>query len=199
MVRVGEAPGLESDAEYLLEKCGALLYGNFVLASGRETNFYFDSKQLTMDPEGAAFVAKHFFEKVEKEDIEIVGGAPYSAVPIASYICLFSSLMGSPRPSFFIRKQSKGHGLEKLLEGKQVKGHSRICVVDDVVTTGDSLLDAISTVEREGHCKVEWALALVDRNELGRETIESQGYKFWSLFTVIRSPDGEVRFRLNEP
>ena len=200
MVRLGEAQlAAKSEAEALLKDCHALLSGEFTLASGRVSKYYFDSKQLTLDPEGAKFVAEKFFSKVVKENIGIVGGTPYSAIPIASHICLYSGLNGRPIPAFYTRKATKGHGLERLLEGKSPEGIAVVAVVDDVVTTGDSLLEAIDMAEQESDCKVSWALTLLDRDEGGREKVEARGIRFWSLFSVELSADGEVRFRLNEP
>ncbi len=194
-------PQLESDGEAmsLLEECGALLYGEFTLASGRVSDYYFDSKQLTMHPEGAKFVAQRLLQKSAIEGITVIGGTPYSAIPIASQLCLYSSFTGQPIPAFYMRKATKGYGREKLLEGKAPGDSDVVAFVDDVVTTGDSLLEAIDMAERESGRKVAWAFAVLDRDEGGREKVEARGIKFWSLFTVARGPEGKVTFRLNEP
>ena len=182
----------------LLKHCGALLFGKFTLASGKQSDYYFDSKQLTMDPQGARFVAKNLVEKIHQEGIEYVGGTAYSAIPIVSHICLYTEMETPDQRinAFYIRKESKGHGTDELVEGKvPIKG-TEVAIVEDVVTSGKSLLDAVHQAEEKG-CRVTHTIALVDRDEGGRAAIEAEGYKFWSLFTVSRTSDGEIDFAFN--
>ena len=204
MVSVESMPAHQVESVSLLERCGALLYGEFLLSSGKTTDYYFDSKRLTLDPEGAAFVAEQLVHKLNEEGVDVVGGTAYSAIPIASHICLYSGLKGEREiPSFYIRKETKGHGTDKLAEGTLPKSGQKVAIVEDVVTTGGSLLDAIDkfneVLQDEGidGCELTHAIALVDRGEGGREAVESRGYEFWSLFTVTRSGDGKVAFRFN--
>lgn len=197
--------GAPTEPVALLEKCGALLFGEFELASGKTTNYYFDSKRLTLDPEGAKFVAEQLARKLDEIGIDIVGGTAYSAIPIASHICLYSGLrQGRAIPAFYIRKESKGHGTDEIAEGvlPQEGCCHRVAIVEDVVTTGGSLLDAIDKFNaivkaKNLGCTLTHAIVLVDRDEGGREAVEKQGYKFWSLFTVVRGAKGKVRFRFN--
>ena len=189
----------QQDAVALLEDCGALLHGTFLLASGKESDYYFDSKELTLDPKGAHFVAKHLVKKLHEEGIKTVGGTAYSAIPIVSHICLFTELEEPYRPisAFYIRKESKGHGTDRLAEGKIPKADpGEVAIVEDVVTSGKSLLDAVAQAEKLG-CKVKHTIALVDRNEGGRRAVEDKGYKFWALFDVRRTDDGQVEFKFN--
>jgi|TARA_B100002003_G_scaffold230990_1_gene241616 orotate phosphoribosyltransferase len=187
----------ESDPVELLESVGAILYGDFTLAHGAKSDYYIDSKQLTLDPKGARFVATELVRKLEEEDIRWVGGTAYSAIPIVSHICLLSG-MGATKPisAFYNRKESKGHGRDQLAEGKIPPKGVRVAIVEDVVTSGHSLLDAIERAELQG-CNVTNAIVLVDRNEGGREEVEKKGYKFWALFTVCRTAEGKVHFRYN--
>lgn len=188
---------VQEEAVALLQDCGSLLYGDFTLASGRKSDYYFDSKQLTLDPKGAYFVAKQLLKKLEEEDIEYVGGTAYSAIPIVSHICLYSNIKGrKPIGAFYHRKETKGHGTNQLAEGKIAPKGAKVAIVEDVVTTGTSLLDAISMAESQG-CTITNAVVLVDRNEGGREAVEEKGYKFWALFTVSRTPDDKLSFRFN--
>ena len=129
--------------ELALEK-GALKYGDFTLTSGRKTDYYFDSKKLTLDPDGAEFVAKQLVRKLHDEKIKIVGGTAYSAIPIASHICLFSKICDGPEiPAFYIRKESKGHGTDEVAEGTLPGNGVKVAIVEDVVTSGGSLIEAI--------------------------------------------------------
>ena len=205
MIRLEVKDEKQRQAVDLLKKCGALLSGDFELSSGKTTDYYFDSKQLTLDPEGAEFVAKQLVRKLDDEGIDFVGGTAYSAIPIASHICLYSRLRESREiPAFYIRKESKGHGTDEMAEGK-LPGKDRVykvAIVEDVVTTGKSLLDAIDkfeTIAKEKglSCVVTYAIALVDRNEDGGKAVEDAGYQFWSLYDVIRTSEGEVDFRFN--
>ena len=197
MAQVEMAQKGELQATALLERLKAVLYGTFDLASGDKSDYYVDSKKLTLDPEGAHFVARQLFRKIEEENIDTVGGTAYSAIPIVSHICLYSEMKGGKRISaFYNRKEPKGHGTNQLAEGKLPSEGARVAIVEDVVTSGASLLDAIERAVQQG-CTVTNAIALVDRNEGGREKVESRGYKFWSLFTVHRTAEGKPRFWFN--
>jgi len=191
---------VQTDPQYvqeLLKKSGALSFGEFKLASGKVSNYYFDSKQLTMDPEGAEFVSAQMVARLESEDLDVVGGTAYSAIPIVANISLYSQLKGSrPISAFYTRKESKGHGTDKHAEGKVPGPDTRVAIVEDVVTTGQSLIDSIKLAENEG-CQVTHAFVLVDRAEGGKEAVEKLGYKFWSLFTVCHTPNGEIELRFN--
>ena len=185
------------DPVRLLEEVGALLFGEFVLASGKKSDYYFDSKQLTLDPRGALFVAKRFVEKLDSLGISHVGGTAYSGIPLASQVALYSAIReGKPIKAFYHRKEAKGHGTNSTMDGKRPPQDTPVAILEDVVTTGDSLVKAIQMAEADG-CRVTHALTLVDRNEGGREVVEAAGYGFWSLFRVERTDDG-VRLVCNE-
>ncbi len=180
----------------LLEDVGALLYGDFTLASGKKSEYYFDSKQLTLDPRGARFVTEHLVRRLDDLGILYVGGTAYSGIPLASQVALYSEIRDGERiQAFYHRKEAKGHGTNSVLDGKRPPKGADVVILEDVVTTGDSLLKAIELAEADG-CNVTHALTLVDRDEGGREAVEAAGYKFWALFTVERS-GGEVAFVYN--
>lgn len=186
----------EDDPVGLLEYVGALLYGDFTLASGKKSDYYFDSKQLTLDPRGALFVAKCLVNKLDALGIRYVGGTAYSGIPLASQVALYSEIRdGNPIMAFYHRKEAKGHGTNSLLDGKCPRKGTAVVILEDVVTTGDSLLRAIQLAEADG-CQVTHAITLVDRDEGGREVIEAAGYEFWSLFKVERA-DGKINFVYN--
>ena len=155
-----------------------------VLASGRESDFYFDGKQTTLHPEGGYLTGKLFFEAIKDvEQVEGVGGLTLGADPIATATSVVSFLEKQPIPAFIIRKEPKGHGTGAWLEGrKNFKPGARVVIVEDVVTSGGSSIKAIKRAEEEG-LKVLGVVTLVDREEGGRENIENEGYWLKSIFT----------------
>ncbi|GFO53897.1 orotate phosphoribosyltransferase [Geomonas sp. Red276] len=157
---------------------------NVTLASGRQSDFYFDGKQTTLHPEGGYLTGKLFYEAVKDvEGLEGVGGLTLGADPIATATSVVSFLEGKPVPAFIIRKEPKGHGTGAWLEGrKNFKPGSRVVIVEDVVTSGGSSMKAIKRAEEEG-LKVLGVVTLVDREEGGRENIEKEGYWLKAIFT----------------
>ena len=194
---VDTSNGGKGEEVRLLEEVEAVLYGEFILANGAKSNYYFDSKKLTMHPKGAHFVASQLVQKMEELGLDVVGGTAYSAIPIVSHICLYSQMSGGiPIHAFYHRKETKGHGTDELTEGQVPTPGTKVAIVEDVVTSGGSLLKAIGLAEELG-LEVTDAIVLVDRDEGGREEVEKAGYKFWALFTVCEGSKGEVRFRFN--
>lgn len=157
---------------------------NVTLASGRQSDFYFDGKQTTLHPEGGYLTGKLFFEAIKDvEGVEGVGGLTLGADPIATATSIASYLAGKPVPGFIIRKEPKGHGTGAWLEGrKNLKPGAQVVIVEDVVTSGGSSIKAIKRAEEEG-LKVLGVVTLVDREEGGRENIEAEGYWMKSIFT----------------
>ncbi|MBJ6800174.1 orotate phosphoribosyltransferase [Geomonas propionica] len=157
---------------------------NVTLASGRQSDFYFDGKQTTLHPEGGYLTGKLFFEAIKGvEGVEGVGGLTLGADPIATATSVVSFLEGKPVPGFIIRKEPKGHGTGAWLEGrKNLKPGARVVIVEDVVTSGGSSIKAIKRAEEEG-LVVLGVVTLVDREEGGRENIEAEGYWLKSIFT----------------
>jgi orotate phosphoribosyltransferase len=155
------------------------------LTSGRKSDFYVDGKQTTLDSEGGYLVGKLFHEMIKRSKIsvEAVGGPTLGADPIVTAISIVSYLEGSPIPAFIIRKEPKKHGKASWIEGeKSLKPGTRVAIVEDVVTTGGSMLKAIEIVKDQG-LEVVQVLALVDREEGGRENLAKEGYNLESIFT----------------
>ncbi len=185
-----------TDPARLLEESGALLYGDFTLSSGKKSKYYFDSKKLTLEPQGALFVAQRIVKKLDEAGISYVGGTAYGAIPIVSHVALWSGLReGNPIRAFYHRKEAKEHGTAAAAEGQLPPADSPAAMLEDVVTTGESLLNAIKLAEGEGYL-VTHAMTLVDRDEGGRKAVEAAGYIFWSLFKVERRGD-KVKFVYN--
>jgi orotate phosphoribosyltransferase len=158
--------------------------GKITLASGRESDFYFNLKPTMLDPEGAALLAELTLEALRDVKADYVGGLEMGAVPIAGAIALASWQKGRPLPAIFVRKKPKEHGARLAVEGL-AKGETlqakRVVVVEDVTTTGGSALKAVEAV-REAGGEVTLVLTMVDREEGAAETFAQAGLPFRSLF-----------------
>jgi orotate phosphoribosyltransferase len=159
--------------------------GEVTLTSGKKSRFYVDGKQTTLDSEGGYLAGKLFHEMIKrsKTPVEAVGGPTLGADPIVTAISIVSYLEGVPIPAFIIRKEPKKHGKLSWIEGdKNLKPGTNVAVVEDVVTTGGTILRAIEIVEAQG-LQVVQVLALVDREEGGRENLAMKGYILESIFS----------------
>lgn len=162
--------------------------GEFTLQSGAKSNFYVDCRQTALHARGATLIGEVLHPLLRTKEAELglrllgVGGLTMGADPIALAIAIRSSLAGDPRPvhAFCVRKEPKGHGLGKQIEGPFAPG-DLVAVADDVITTGGSTLKAIEAVEREGG-RVAFVICLVNREEGGQEAIEARGYPVVSAF-----------------
>jgi len=163
----------------MAEQSGAVLYGDFTLSSGLKSDHYWDGKKITLSASGAYLVGKAIFEKLSLLDIDAVGGPEIGAIPIATAIAIVSHLEGRDIPAFIVRKNIKEHGTRKPVEGYLPK-NSKVAIVEDVVTTGESVIKAIAIVEGLG-CKVVKVIALVDRHEGGGDKLRRAGYDFESI------------------
>ena len=158
--------------------------GDFVLASGARSRFYVDCRTTTTHAEGQALVGRLGLEAIRAAGLQpaAVGGLTMGADPVAYAIAHASWLAGAPVNAFSVRKEPKAHGTGKRVEGCFAP-LDRVVVVEDVITTGGSALKAVQAVEAEGGTVLA-VLALVDREEGGREAIEQAGYPVHALFRV---------------
>lgn len=163
-----------------LLKKNSLKFGDFILASGKRSNHYFDSKLTTLTAEGSYLVGKCFFEIIKRNNIEadLIGGMTLGSDPIVTAVALISHIEGKPINAFIVRKEPKGHGTQNFLEGFVEKNQKAI-IVDDVVTTGGSTFKAIEKAESFG-LKVVAVIALLDREEGGGEEL-SKNYPFYPI------------------
>ncbi len=174
---------LEQLKKLLLEK--SYREGTFTLTSGKTSDFYVDGKQTTLDAEGG-FLCGHLLYKLIKDSsvkIDAVGGMTLGADPLVTAVSIVSYLEKEPIPAFIVRKEAKGHGTGNYIEGKNnlPKG-ATVALVEDVVTTGGTLLKVIERVESEGF-KVGLVATIVDREEGGAEVLKSHGYPLKTVFT----------------
>jgi orotate phosphoribosyltransferase len=160
----------------------ALKRGDFTLASGRKSTYYLDGKQVTLDAAGANLVAAGMLELLGDELPTAVGGMSIGADPIVGAIITLAGVQGRPLKAFMVRKEPKGHGTQRYIEGPVQPGDTAV-IVEDVVTTGGSSLLAIERAEEFG-LKVVRVLAIVDRLEGGTEAFRQRGYPFASLLTI---------------
>lgn len=153
----------------------------FKLVSGRMSNYYFNCKAVTLHPEGMYLVGNLIFDLIEVLDVRGIGGLTLGADPIAYAVAYTSYLKGKPIEAFVVRKNAKPHGTMQWIEGN-IKSGDKVVIVDDVITTGKSTIEAI-TKSKEAGLKIVRVIALIDRQEGGREAIESMGYKLDSIVT----------------
>jgi len=153
----------------------------FQLASGRKSNIYIDCKKTTKNARGAYLIGHIIFDRIQHINIDAIGGLTMGADPIADAVAFTSVLYGRPINAFSVRKKVKEHGMRRLVEGDVKKG-DRVIIVDDVVTTGGSTIEAIEGARMWG-LEVISALALVDREEGGRENILKYVDKFEAIVT----------------
>src|SRR5512136_2229264 len=172
-----------SDRERLLEllQNKALEVRKVTLSSGRISDYYIDCKRVTLSPEGAYLTAKLMLNMIGS-DVAAVGGLTLGADPIVSSISVVSHLQKRNLPALIVRKEPKKHGTMSFIEGPTLDKGAKVAVVDDVVTSGASLLRSIERLAAEGYQPVQ-ALAILDRLEGGREAIEAAGYTLQSIFT----------------
>ena len=151
--------------------------GDFTLASGKKSNYYVNMKKAITNPEILSTIAKLITEKIENDGIDKVAGPALGAVPIATAVSLESQI-----PLLMIRKEKKGYGTSKLIEG-ELNQDDDVIVVEDVTTTGGSLLKAIKAIQNNGGI-VKRAFVVVDREEGALESFESEGVKLEPLISV---------------
>jgi orotate phosphoribosyltransferase len=158
--------------------------GQFTLASGKQSEYYIDARLTTMSPEGLSLIGPLALSALRQSGwkADAVGGLTLGADPISYAIGYASAASESPIRTFTVRKEAKTHGTGKLIEGPFRIG-DRVVVIEDVITTGGSALRAIEAVKAAGGTVVG-VLALVDREEGGREAIESTGTEVLRLVTA---------------
>ena len=155
--------------------------GKFILVSGKESNFYLDGKQTSLDAEGGTIISILFLRML-KDKVSAVGGISVGADPLSSGVSQIGFLLGKILNAFYVRKEPKKHGTAKWIEGP-LKTNETVAILEDVVTTGSSSLKAIEKVTEYG-CTVGQIIAVVDRNEGGRELFKQKGFDYNYLFDM---------------
>jgi orotate phosphoribosyltransferase len=160
--------------------------GHFTLASGRQSTLYIDARLTTMSPDGLALIGPMGLETLRTSGWRVgaVGGLTLGADPVSYAIAYASAAAPTPLRAFTVRKEAKIHGTGRLIEGPFRAG-DRVAVVEDVITTGGSALRAVEAIRAAGGV-VAGVLALVDREEGGREVLEAAGL---SVLALTRASD----------
>lgn len=172
------------DREALIEliREQALQFGDFTLASGKKASYYLDCRKVTLDALGARLIGEGMLGEMVEDLPPLVGGMVIGADPITASILTLAGLRDIPLRGIMVRKEPKGHGTGKYVEGPYKSGEE-VVIVEDVVTTGGSSLQAIERCEAVG-LQVKRVLAIVDRLEGGREAFAERGYKLTPLLTI---------------
>lgn len=155
--------------------------GEFTLASGRSSTLYIDARLTTMSPEGLTLIGRLGLSALHSSNwnVQSIGGLTLGADPVAYAIAYASAATASPVRAFTVRKEVKSHGTGQLIEGPFSPG-DRVAVIEDVITTGSSALRAVKAITKAGG-KVTGVLAVVDREEGGREALETSGLEVIAL------------------
>ncbi|GEN73023.1 MULTISPECIES: orotidine-5'-phosphate decarboxylase [Chryseobacterium] len=170
---------MESKKEFFLEcyKLGIIKFGRFTLKSGIESPFYVDLRPLASDPKILKNLANYLLEMLPLDNFDLICGVPYAALPMATAMSLESYI-----PLIIKRKEAKSYGTKKLIEGIYQKGQNCL-LVEDVITSGKSLVETIAEVEQED-LKVADIVVVLDREQGGKQLLESKGYRVHTLFNI---------------
>jgi len=154
----------------------------FVLASGATSREFFNCKNVTQDPEGISLIAEIVFDMIKDLNVDAIGGVPFGAIPISTAVAQISIRKQKPIPAFWVREKRKGHGTMSIIEGGLEAG-SRVVIVDDVTTTGKSILKNIKPVQDLG-CEIVEVITMVDREAGAEKRFKEAGYKFVPIFCM---------------
>src|SRR5258708_17711558 len=160
----------------------ALKFGDFTLASGKKASYYLDGKQITLHSEGLRAVSEGLLELLAGVDFQAIGGMSIGADPIIGGVLAAAGASGRELLGFLVRKEAKGHGTQRYIEGPVQPG-MKVVVVDDVVTTGGSSLLAIDRIQEFG-CEVVQVAAIIYRIEGGAANFAARGLTLKSLLTI---------------
>jgi orotate phosphoribosyltransferase len=163
-----------------LYRTRAFSFGTFTLASGQTSSYYINSKRVLFYSEAVALLGELLYQATSDLPIQAIGGLEVGAIPMAAAAAMRFHQHGRPIEGFFVRKEAKGHGAKQRVEG-EVKSGDRVAIIDDVLTTGGSVLQAIAEVERIG-ATVLRVVCVVDRLQGAREALARYDYR--PLFTI---------------
>lgn len=170
---------MESKKEFFLEcyKLGIIKFGRFTLKSGIESPFYVDLRPLASDPKILKNLANYLLDMLPLDNFDLICGVPYAALPMATAMSLESYI-----PLIIKRKEAKEYGTKKMIEGIYQKGQNCL-LVEDVITSGKSLVETIAEIEQED-IKVADIVVVLDREQGGKQLLESKGYRVHTLFNI---------------
>ena len=179
-MRKTELEKLKADLLGFLKKA-AFVREKIVLSSGKTSDYYIDGRLVTLSAKGAYLSAAVILELIRDEDIQAIGGPTIGADPIVGAIAALSFVNKCPINTFLVRKTPKTHGKMKQIEGPVLKTGSKVILIDDVATSGKSLIEAIRLLRQE-QIEVKKAIVLIDRQEGARENLEKENCRLEVIF-----------------
>jgi len=156
--------------------------GEFVLSSGQQSHYYINGKQVTLHPQGGLLVGQVMLPMVPPDAIA-VAGLTLGADPIVTAVSVVAAAQGRSLAALIVRKQSKGHGTQAAIEGPTLAPDSPVVVLEDVVTTGQSALKAVTQLRQAGY-RVNQVISLVDRLQGGEALYQEHGLDFQAVFSI---------------
>ena len=166
--------------QMLLER--SMRFGEFVLSSGATSNYYIDVRKTSLHPEGLKLISHMFHEILHNDNVTAVGELTLGADPLVAGLMLYSAERGRPLEGFLVRRTTKDHGLRGQVEGN-LAGHKRVAILDDVITSGESVLIAAEAAESY-KAQVVRVLAVVDRGQGATQIFQQRGLPFTTLFSI---------------
>jgi orotate phosphoribosyltransferase len=164
-------------------KKDAFKRGEFILSSGKSSDYYLDGRIVTLSSEGAYLAGSIILELIKGRGITAVGGPTIGADPIIGAVMALAYLRNLKLKAFIVRKLTKEHGSRRRVEGPELSNGEKVLLVDDVATTGKALLEAKQALDELG-VKVEAVLVIIDRLEGAGSNLEKEGLKLDALFTI---------------
>ncbi|MEM9924418.1 MAG: orotate phosphoribosyltransferase [Cyanobacteria bacterium P01_D01_bin.50] len=156
--------------------------GDFVLSSGARSSYYINGKQVTLHPQGALAIGRILLNMLPG-DTQAVAGLTLGADPIVSAVSVVSALENRPIPALIVRKEAKGHGTKAYIEGPSLPEAAKVIVLEDVVTTGQSAMKAVTRLRDAGYT-VNQVISLIDRKQGGEEYYQSVNLQFQAVFSI---------------
>ena len=158
----------------------AVVRGKVILSSGKEADFYVDLRRVTLDATAAPLVGEVMLELTKDLSYEAVGGLTLGADPVATAMLHAAAKQGKKLDAFVVRKSEKAHGLQRRIEGPDVKGR-KVLAVEDTSTTGGSVLTAVEAL-REAGAEVVGVAVIVERG--AKDKVESAGLSYLAAFNL---------------
>ncbi len=167
----------------VLLKKDAFKRGQFVLSSGKSSDYYLDGRIVTLSSEGAYLIGSIILELIRGKGITAIGGPTIGADPIVGAVMALAHLRNLSLKAFIVRKSAKDHGSKRQVEGPALSPGEKVLLIDDVATTGKALLEAKQALDNLG-VKIEAILVIIDRLEGAGSNLEKEGLKLDALFKI---------------
>ena len=171
----------EKEKLFSILKKDAFFKERILLSSGKESDYYFDARRVTLKAEGVYLTAKIMLDNLKGINYDAVGGPTLGADAILGAIGVLSFQANKPINTFIIRKSPKSHGKKKQIEGPDVPQGSRVVLIDDVATTGKAFVESIDILT-QAKIRIVSALCIIDRQEGAKETLAKYGCPLVSIF-----------------